>query len=142
MTADGNIVLAGWTLGSWANTMVGVTDAAAVKLDANGTELWRWQVKTCLPRPVGTLNSADRTRDFDQGERGCLVFDRATSIVIRPPHIHTIPYVRDINGISFLFVMFLLEGYFRLLFDSAVPTLVRLLPFCATSNDLVRARCA
>lgn len=47
VTADGNVVLAGHTQGHWNGTQVGFYDAAAVKLDADGTVLWRWQVKTC-----------------------------------------------------------------------------------------------
>ena len=40
----GPVVLAGKTKGNWSGTSAGHTDFAAVKLDANGTEVWRWQV--------------------------------------------------------------------------------------------------
>ena len=43
---DGSIVLAGVTEGSWQGAHLGGTnDFAAVKLDADGVEVWRWQVK-------------------------------------------------------------------------------------------------
>ena len=43
---DEAIVLAGHTYGNWTEAQGGDEDAdfAAVKLDADGTELWRWQV--------------------------------------------------------------------------------------------------
>lgn len=44
-TADGNIVLSGHTFGDFGGTQVGSYDAAAVKLDTDGGELWRYQVK-------------------------------------------------------------------------------------------------
>lgn len=37
-------VFAGFTQGSWDGTLAGVADMAAVKLDAEGNELWRYQV--------------------------------------------------------------------------------------------------
>lgn len=43
--ADGSIVLAGWTDGDWFGERTGFADAAAVALDEDGVELWRWQVK-------------------------------------------------------------------------------------------------
>lgn len=42
---DGSIVLAGWTSGDWFGEVAGETDFAAVALDEDGVELWRWQVK-------------------------------------------------------------------------------------------------
>lgn len=47
VTVDGNILLAGLTYGNWNGTNVGFAEAAAVKLDLDGTVLWRWQVQTC-----------------------------------------------------------------------------------------------
>lgn len=42
---DGSVVLAGKTSGHWAGEADGMTfDFAAVKLDADGREMWRWQV--------------------------------------------------------------------------------------------------
>lgn len=44
-TGDGFVVLAGYTFGEWSEGLTGEEcDFAAVKLDANGTEVWRWQV--------------------------------------------------------------------------------------------------
>ena len=43
--ADGSIVLAGWTSGNWFGEVAGLQDFAAVALDEDGEELWRWQVK-------------------------------------------------------------------------------------------------
>ncbi|CAM9445750.1 unnamed protein product [Ectocarpus fasciculatus] len=43
-TGDGSVVLAGYTHGEWSGELTGEeSDFAAVKLDANGTEVWRWQ---------------------------------------------------------------------------------------------------
>lgn len=42
---DNSIVLGGYTAGNWDGPNAGLNDFAAVKLDANGTELWRWQVR-------------------------------------------------------------------------------------------------
>ena len=36
--------LVGDTFGNWSGVNEGARDFAAVKLDANGSELWRWQV--------------------------------------------------------------------------------------------------
>lgn len=43
--ADGSIVLAGWTDGDWFGEVTGDFDFAALALDEDGVELWRWQVK-------------------------------------------------------------------------------------------------
>lgn len=37
-------MLAGSTLGDWSGTNAGNIDFAAVKLDSDGAEVWRWQV--------------------------------------------------------------------------------------------------
>lgn len=58
-TADGNVVLAGETAGNFARRAAGYQEAAAVKLDANGTVLWRWQVKTRKIYLAGVLSSAE-----------------------------------------------------------------------------------
>lgn len=42
---DGSIILAGSTAGDWNGSIVGTRDFAAVRLDVDGTELWRWQVR-------------------------------------------------------------------------------------------------
>lgn len=41
--ADDSIVLVGATSGDWAGATAGETDFAAVKVDSNGKEVWRWQ---------------------------------------------------------------------------------------------------
>lgn len=41
---DGSVVLAGRTNGSWVGENAGQSDFAAVKLQADGKEIWRWQV--------------------------------------------------------------------------------------------------
>lgn len=43
--SDGSIVMAGETEGDWAEENPYDVVLAAVKLAANGTELWRWQVR-------------------------------------------------------------------------------------------------
>ena len=44
LTHNNSVVLAGYTYGNW-NGNVGGGDFAAVKLDSEGNELWRWQVR-------------------------------------------------------------------------------------------------
>ena len=44
-TGDGSTVLAGYTEGFWNGTNNGLEDFAAVKLDADGTAEWKWQVR-------------------------------------------------------------------------------------------------
>ena len=53
---DGSVVLAGWTFGDWCRTSLGFADFAAIKLDANGSVIWRWQVHTedVYPNVPGT----------------------------------------------------------------------------------------
>lgn len=41
---DESVVLAGYSSGNWNGTVMGGADCTAVKLDADGKELWRWQV--------------------------------------------------------------------------------------------------
>lgn len=49
MGEDGSVVLAGSTEGSWDGERAGdVSDFAAVKLNADGEEVWRWQVWSML----------------------------------------------------------------------------------------------
>ena len=45
MSVDGSVVLAGATDGSWNTTSAGDSDWAAIKLDAEGTVVWKWQVR-------------------------------------------------------------------------------------------------
>lgn len=53
-------MLAGRTDGNWNGTNDGYFDAAAVKLDADGKVLWRWQVTTCLIQYADTLSFSDK----------------------------------------------------------------------------------
>lgn len=49
MTEDGGYVLAGYTEGVWSGeASAGGQDFVVVKLDADGQEVWRWQVRCCL----------------------------------------------------------------------------------------------
>ena len=45
--ADGTMVLGGYTQGAWSGSIAGGFDFAIVTLDADGKEIWRWQV-TCM----------------------------------------------------------------------------------------------
>lgn len=42
---DGSVFLAGATYGDWGSVNAGGRDFAATKLNADGIELWRWQVR-------------------------------------------------------------------------------------------------
>ncbi len=42
--SDGSVVLVGATTGAWDGVKTGINDFAAVALDEDGLELWRWQV--------------------------------------------------------------------------------------------------
>lgn len=42
--ADGTIILGGYTDGDWSGSNSGGYDVAIVALDADGSEIWRWQV--------------------------------------------------------------------------------------------------
>lgn len=42
---DGSAVLAGFSRGAWDGFISGSQDFAAVKIDSDGSELWKWQVK-------------------------------------------------------------------------------------------------
>lgn len=45
MAVNGSVVMAGYTSGDWDGEVhAGGDDFAAVKLDADGNEVWRWQV--------------------------------------------------------------------------------------------------
>ena len=46
MSDDGSVVLVGYTYGSWSTTNAGYYDCVAIKLNANGTMLWTWQVNS------------------------------------------------------------------------------------------------
>lgn len=45
MGSQGSVLLVGHTSGNWTGVNAGSHDFAAVKLDSNGNELWRWQVR-------------------------------------------------------------------------------------------------
>lgn len=42
---DGSVVLAGESAGSWNGLKKGSLDFIAIKIDSEGEEMWRWQVK-------------------------------------------------------------------------------------------------
>lgn len=42
---EGSVVIAGATWGYWSGINAGMNDFAAAKLDTNGNEIWRWQVR-------------------------------------------------------------------------------------------------
>ncbi|CAM9964478.1 unnamed protein product, partial [Laminaria digitata] len=44
MAEDGSTIIAGSTKGDWNMTNMGEHDLAVLKLDADGTLLWKWQV--------------------------------------------------------------------------------------------------
>lgn len=50
--ADGSVTLGGTSWGAWDATNFGSGDFAALKLDENGTEVYRWQVinPSCVSR--------------------------------------------------------------------------------------------
>lgn len=50
MADDGSVVLAGRTSGNWSGTNAGSVDMAAVKLDAEGDIVWKWQVNQLVSR--------------------------------------------------------------------------------------------
>ena len=51
MAGDGSVVLAGASSGNWSGLNRGGQDFAAVKIDSDGNEIWRWQVRW----PVSSL---------------------------------------------------------------------------------------
>lgn len=53
---DGSVVMAGSTEGSWNEDNEGGDDFAAVKLDSNGSVVWKWQVDPRLLRRNGVLS--------------------------------------------------------------------------------------
>lgn len=53
MTENGSSVLAGSTDGDWGAVNSGGHDFAAVMLDADGIELWRWQVRARILEGFG-----------------------------------------------------------------------------------------
>jgi len=48
MAEDGSVVAVGETYGSWDGLNAGFDDFAAVRLDASGDEIWRYQVNLTL----------------------------------------------------------------------------------------------
>lgn len=53
MGDNGSVVLVGYTKGNWSTTNVGSSDCVAIKLNADGTMAWAWQVNSnvdaCAP---------------------------------------------------------------------------------------------
>lgn len=54
--ADDEFVLSGYTAGSFAASSSGEYDFAAVKLGANGTILWSWQVTSRVIPPISRVD--------------------------------------------------------------------------------------
>lgn len=54
MNTDGSVMLAGHTDGIWNAESTGEVDFAAVKLDAEGEVVWKWQVRHLVPVVWGT----------------------------------------------------------------------------------------
>lgn len=48
---DDSVVVTGYSEGDWAETNAGGSDFCAARLDANGSEMWRWQVSERAPLP-------------------------------------------------------------------------------------------
>lgn len=53
--------MSGWSSGSFGAANIGSSDVVIIKLDADGNELWRWQVSG------GTTRYAMRTTVADDG---------------------------------------------------------------------------
>lgn len=58
LAEDGSMIVVGETDGSWDGANAGGNDFAAFRLDADGEEIWRYQVRTflnvcCLSSPSG-----------------------------------------------------------------------------------------
>lgn len=68
-TGDGSTILAGVTFGSWNGSNTGSGDFSAVKLYANGSVNWKWQVSQERDSPgcFLSLNSLESTG----GGRSC-----------------------------------------------------------------------
>lgn len=64
---DGSVVLVGHTCGTWVTTDAGLCDAAAVKLDANGTVVWTWQVQESALVSSESENFVTRSGTEHQG---------------------------------------------------------------------------
>lgn len=61
MTADGSVIAVGQTAGVWDGANAGLDDFAALRLDASGEEVWRYQVhdptRELCDRASGRLSS-------------------------------------------------------------------------------------
>ena len=51
-TINGTFVLAGSTYGDWNGSNAGNSDFAAVKLDADGNVIWKWQVSKATSKTL------------------------------------------------------------------------------------------
>ncbi|CAN0353219.1 unnamed protein product, partial [Scytosiphon promiscuus] len=68
-TKDEGVVLAGFTDGTWSVDNAGGSDFAAVKLDSDGIEVWRYQDGT---------NSTDMVRDVEVQADGSILLAGTT----------------------------------------------------------------
>lgn len=55
---DGSALLAGSSTGSWDGIHLGGRDFVAVKVDSDGKELWRWQVKRLSSTDVNIIDAS------------------------------------------------------------------------------------
>ena len=58
-TINGTFVLAGITYGDWNGANAGDRDFAALKLDADGNVIWKWQVSKATGKPLTEQNTSD-----------------------------------------------------------------------------------
>lgn len=97
---DGSIILAGYTRGRWETTDEGNQDFAAVSLDADGKEMWRYQVSGF---PRGSLRTGSRCLDitgFTPGIGEYMRDHQATLKTLWPRRSVSL----DIKELSFLFI--------------------------------------
>ena len=58
-TINGTFVLAGSTSGDWNGSNVGDRDFAALKLDADGNVIWKWQVSKATGKTLVEQNTSE-----------------------------------------------------------------------------------
>lgn len=91
MAADGSLLLSGYTTGDWGGESAGLADFAAVKLDSNSNEDWRWQV---IRKESGRLPRVSRRsrRRFSSLHRALLSNKDALGVVLarRPLDVPTL----------------------------------------------------
>lgn len=68
---DGSVFLAGSTNGSWDGPNNGSYVFAAVKLNVNGIEVWRWQVRRPIPASATPAREPCLGRRFPLNLKAC-----------------------------------------------------------------------